>query len=301
MLFLTWVTAAVTTKLVALSHTTQFIQEQKQRMAAEWALVLAAAPAVTPQIAAGLDGGDHFLAAWRDGEPILRRGAALLERYADPGGGLLAIGGENWIAGASCAGKVCVVAGFRDIQRSFVVRALVALIFLPLLIVLGVSMIAMGAAVTTGLSPLTNLAASVRARTADDLSPVGAAITLRELSPLVDAINGLIQNLRAQLRAERDFLNTCAHELRTPIAGLIAQIQSLDTVDAGTSAKLRRVLASARRVSRTTDQILTLARTSNADRLGEDTEIFDLCELIRRVTADIVKCAALHRVRDERP
>ena len=287
-LFLTWFTAAVTTKLVALSHTTHFIQEQKLRMAAEWALVLSAAPAVAPQIPAGLDDGDHFLTAWRDGALILQRGAALLERYTDPGGDLLTIEGEQWIAGAACAGDVCVVAGFRDIQRSFVVRALVASIFLPLLLVLGVSIIAMGAAVTTGLAPLTNLTAVVRDRTPDDLSPVWAAITLRELSPLVDAINGLIQDLREQLRAERDFLNTCAHELRTPIAGLIAQIQSLNNVDAGTSAQLQRVVASARRVSRTTDQILTLARTSNAERLGEDTEIFDLCELIRRVTADIV-------------
>ena len=255
-------------------------------MAADWAAVLSAATPGEPQIFAG--DGETFLVAWVEARLILQKGPSLMERFTPADDALMHLGGDKWIVGTACHGKICVAAGFKDIQRSYAVRALVALIFLPLLMIFGISMIAMGAAVRSGLAPLTSLAASVRARSPEDLSPVNGTAPLREVNPLVKAINGLMADMREQLRKERDFLNTCAHELRTPVAGLIAQIQSLEKVDCGTDAKLKNVQESARRVSRTADQILTLARTSNADRLGEETERFDLCELVRQVTLDVV-------------
>jgi signal transduction histidine kinase len=51
--------------------------------------------------------------------------------------------------------------------------------------------------------------------------------TPREIVPLVVAFNSALDRLEAGMRAQRDFSSNAAHELRTPLASLRAQVESL--------------------------------------------------------------------------
>ena len=62
---------------------------------------------------------------------------------------------------------------------------------------------------------------------ASNLAPIGDAGLPRELLPIAHAVDGLIARVAATLEAERAFAANSAHELRTPLAGSLAQTQRL--------------------------------------------------------------------------
>ena len=234
------------------------------------------------------DDGQSFLAGWQGDRMVLKKGPRFFAQFPVQEDGFAKLGGETWIIGSHCRGSTCVIAGYKDSARLRAVWALVTMIFLPLLAIFGLAVVGMRAAIGSGLRPLNVLASAVRDRSEDDLSALDQGHTPIEARPLVDAINQLVVDLRGQLQTERNFLNTCAHELRTPVAGLIAQIQSLDAMDPAAASELGKVSDCARRVSRTADQILTLAQTTNARRLKDGEDRFDLVEMLRRMLADTV-------------
>ncbi len=82
-------------------------------------------------------------------------------------------------------------------------------------------------AVRASLSPLRRFRERLEARNARDLSPVPAADLPSEIAPVADTLNGLLARLKAAFEAERSFAANAAHELRTPLAGAIAQAQRL--------------------------------------------------------------------------
>lgn len=77
------------------------------------------------------------------------------------------------------------------------------------------------------LKPLRRTAASIAAKTPDDLAQVPTAGQAREVLPIVQALNGVLGRLDAALQAERRFTADAAHELRTPLAGLHMHVQLL--------------------------------------------------------------------------
>ncbi len=103
---------------------------------------------------------------------------------------------------------------------------------LPLLIVLPVALAAIILAVRFSLDPLRRFRARLEARGARDLSEVPASDLPTEIGPLAATLNGLLARLREAFEAERSFAANAAHELRTPLAGAIAQAQRLQVGNA---------------------------------------------------------------------
>jgi signal transduction histidine kinase len=89
------------------------------------------------------------------------------------------------------------------------------------------------------LSRLISVGSKVEARGARDLSEVPAGDLPHEIAPLAATLSGLLSRLRDALEAERSFAANTAHELRTPLAGAIAQAQRLkaETSDPATEAR----------------------------------------------------------------
>jgi two-component system sensor histidine kinase QseC len=82
------------------------------------------------------------------------------------------------------------------------------------------------------LRPVTAIESSIRKRQGLDLAPLPTAGLPREVAPLVDAFNQLLRRLDESLQVERRFIADAAHELRTPMAALLAQTQlALDAPD----------------------------------------------------------------------
>jgi two-component system OmpR family sensor kinase len=84
----------------------------------------------------------------------------------------------------------------------------------------------------------------------------------RELKPIARSVNLLLGRLRQALEAEREFTANSAHELRTPIAGALAQTQRLaDELPKGpTRVRRTQVETSLINLGRLAEKLLQLSR-----------------------------------------
>ncbi|KJV27607.1 sensor histidine kinase [Luteibacter yeojuensis] len=157
---------------------------------------------------------------------------------------------------------------------------------LPILIGLPLLFIALRWAVRRGLLPLERLAALLATRRAGSREPIVLADSPREVVPIVDALNAQIESIEAALERERRFSADVAHELRTPLASTMINLDSAHAFGTGEGAagSLPEALESLRLLARRTEQLLVLAR------LDEHAELpllrVDLARLIDDVVAE---------------
>jgi len=117
--------------------------------------------------------------------------------------------------------------------------------------------------VRLGMRPLDALGDQVAARAPDDLSLVPHTAWPRELQPLVSALNRLLTNLQEVSAVEQAFLSNAAHQLRTPLAGVLTQLELLaDDVDNPARLRLQAACDALHRLARSTHQMLALARAA---------------------------------------
>ncbi len=206
---------------------------------------------------------------------------------------VIKIGSDNWVVASRCQGIDCVIFVIRDTDRRFAVRWLLVSIFLPLLGIFLVALLGLSGAIGYGLKPLRVLADDVMQLDLDRLEKLPIRKRSKELLPLVDAIIVLTHKMSDQLERERAFLDACAHEIRTPVTGLISQLQSLDfeaspKMCKQMSADLIRIEESAKRTAHVANQFLNLARTGNILTDKKALSHFDVVEVVRRTLARII-------------
>jgi two-component system, OmpR family, sensor histidine kinase TctE len=165
-----------------------------------------------------------------------------------------------------------------------VARELVADMLAPLL-ALGVllSLLVYGG-IRRGLVPLTRLTSQLEGRSVDEREPIGATQAPSEVHALVQAINGLLAEVTRHVHQEKRFLDDAAHQLRTPLAGLISQVElaQQEARDPALVERLGKVHTGAQRSAHLVHQLLTLARTENQARR----ERLDLAALAREVARE---------------
>jgi len=142
-------------------------------------------------------------------------------------------------------------------------------------------------AVVRGMAPLRELGRTLGERQPQALQPVVVADAPLEMTPMLDALNGLFDRISRLIESERRFTADAAHELRTPIAAIRAQAQV--ALVAGDDAAVRRhalqsTLAGCDRAARLVEQLLTLSRLEAGVMPVMVT--LDLGALARRVVAD---------------
>ncbi len=285
---ITWFIAAIFTKFSARDSTRDFLEEQTRSLANEWITLVSQPSFSSIQTTAP---STLLLLGWRGEDIVLQQSSFTLPRPTSASTAdttTIDVGGFQWVVTTLCRQTSCVLVGFKDIERRYVVRRLVAAIFLPLLLIFSFAMVAMYYAVRSGLNPLSQLTQRVSAASPEKLTPIPETNSTDELFPLVKALNQLIHNIKEQLTKERQFLDTCTHELRTPITALVAQIQTVDFIDNKTHEQLKNIRVTATRTIRVANQFLTLAKNKNAEALENQEESFDLCELIRQVSSDLL-------------
>ena len=118
-----------------------------------------------------------------------------------------------------------VADAFRN-RREAVREGTVALLW-PLLLLIPVSMAAIWFVVGRVLAPIDRLRAEIATKDSGNMAPMESDGLPRELRPIGRSVNLLLGRLRSALDAEREFTANSAHELRTPIAGALAQTQRL--------------------------------------------------------------------------
>jgi signal transduction histidine kinase len=97
----------------------------------------------------------------------------------------------------------------------------------PLLLFLPFAALLTWLSSASGLAPLREFATVIARRSPADMKPLEYAARYREIEPVVGEINTLLQKLDTTLTRERNFLADAAHELRTPLAVIQAQVHVL--------------------------------------------------------------------------
>lgn len=157
-----------------------------------------------------------------------------------------------------------------QVAKSFAVqneiaRQLVADMLAPLLLLGGLLSLLVHAGIRRGLSPLRRLTKQIEDRSIEGLSPLRVTEAPKEVHALVRAINSLLDAVTRSLNQERRFLNDAAHQMRTPLSGLISQAELArdECKDPVVAARLDKVLTGARRSAHLLHQLLTLARSES--------------------------------------
>jgi two-component system sensor histidine kinase TctE len=179
-----------------------------------------------------------------------------------------------------------------QVAKSLVVQRrltteLVADMLAPLLLLGVLLSVLVYGGVSRGLRPLTRLQAQLglrREQNVSALSPIEMTQAPQEVHALAAAVNQLLAAVRRSLGQEKRFLNDAAHQLRTPLAGLISQTELAlaETDPQALHARLSKVLAGAQRSAHLVQQLLSLARNEAEVRL----QTLDLAALAREVARD---------------
>jgi len=150
------------------------------------------------------------------------------------------------------------------VQRR-ITAELVADMLMPLLLLGAVLGVLVYGGISRGLSPLKRLQAQLgdrRDQSLTALRPIEMTQAPQEVHSLAGAVNQLLAAVRRSLSQEKRFLNDAAHQLRTPLAGLISQTElaQRETDPQAIQQRLTKVLAGAQRSAHLVHQLLSLAR-----------------------------------------
>jgi two-component system OmpR family sensor kinase len=158
------------------------------------------------------------------------------------------------------------------VHRSEALWRAVGLTVGPLLLFLPLSWFLIRWAVFRSMSSLDRLRREIGHRDGSNLSLIPDMGQPTELAPILAAVNRLLERLGRALAAERQFAANSAHELRTPIAAVLAQMQLLSAQLAGTqhAERAARIVNQIKGLSSLAEKLLQLSRTGAGVGMQQD-------------------------------
>ncbi len=174
--------------------------------------------------------------------------------------------------------------------------ASMATLLLPIGLLVPLSALGIFVAVRRGLRPLRRLSDEIGTRYASNLAPIETEGFPAELTPIAEAVQALIARLSAALEAERAFAANSAHELRTPIAGSLAQTQRLIAELEGHKAQARaqQIEETLRRLRQLAEKLLEVSRADAG--IATRSDAVDLLPALRLVVEDAGRRADTDRL-----
>lgn len=185
-------------------------------------------------------------------------------------------------------------------------------VLLPNLVLAIGGFFAVNWAVRTALRPLLELRDAVERRSPRDLSALDPDASPDEVRPLVLSLNRLFGLVNAQAESQARFVADAAHQLRTPLAGLQAQVEAwaqavtgsknasnipLAPVESAQAAitlgadQVLRLRHAARRTSQLANQLLALSRADARSAQAQPLQRVDLQQLCEAVLESLLEAA----------
>jgi len=223
--------------------------------------------------------------------------------------------------GETNAGELVVALADGSDPRQQWLQQLVLRLLLPNLLLIAAAGLAIYWSVGHAFKPLVDLATAVEHRSPRDLSPIDESTSPAEVRPLVHALNHLFDMVRVQVDGQRRFVADAAHQLRTPLAGLQAQVEAwallarsggrarnfdknsaLPLIHQDSLAitlgveEIEKLRAATRRTSQLAHQLLTLSRADarNVDASAmERADLRQLCETALELHLDAAEAKGI--------
>ena len=202
-------------------------------------------------------------------------------------------------------GEVVVAVGDSSDPRQQWARSIIFRVLLPNLVLIAAAAFAVRWAVQQALRPLLALKEAVERRSPRDLSAIDDSASPEEVRPLVDSLNRLFGLVNAQAESQRRFVADAAHQLRTPIAGLQAQVEawaqaaSAKPVE-GTLAlpteQVYKLRSATRRTSQLANQLLALSRADARAMHSQPQQRVDLKSLCEDTLESHLDAATTRRI-----
>jgi two-component system sensor histidine kinase TctE len=155
---------------------------------------------------------------------------------------------------------------------------------------LDVTLVLVWIGIQLGLRPVKKLRDEIAARSPLDLRPLVETSVPREIAPVVITLNRLFATLRSAAQSQQQFIANTAHQLRTPITGMQAQLDLLAAEPAAQPVKNRvqTLQEGIRQLARAANQLLTLARADPTANIAIKNQQVDLGGLVSEVVAKFI-------------
>jgi len=139
--------------------------------------------------------------------------------------------------------------------------------------------------ITIALRPLQQLSRQIVRRPAESLSQLPTELVPSEVLPMVESLNTLLAKVRDSVQSQQHFMANAAHQLRTPLTGLKAQLEVLSRETAGGPLEERIALlhGGVDRLAHTANQLLTLARSEPSAHRSSHFTVIELPRLVGEV------------------
>lgn len=144
-------------------------------------------------------------------------------------------------------------------KRSRLVDEILVAMLLPGLALVLACAVVVYRGVRNGLAGIPLIRDELARRSHEDLSPLPLDQMPGELAPLLAETNDLLLRLAESIEKQRNFVADASHQLRTPIATLLAEAELALKAD-DPKRELENIVTGTRRLSHLAHQLLTLSR-----------------------------------------
>ncbi len=163
-------------------------------------------------------------------------------------------------------------------------------LLLPVLILIPASIFAVIVVVRRTLQPIQTLRDEIGRKDGGNLAPLQTQPFPAELHPIARSVNLLLGRLRSAIEAEREFTANSAHELRTPIAGALAQAQRLRAdIPPELAPRVENIEKSLQHLGHLAEKLLQMSRAEA--RIGVTDTTSDLIPVLELIIDDMSRTA----------
>ena len=285
--------------LVALHEPDAFLDDQLRQVALNVGDTPGARTQSAPRIP-DIDPEDEIvIEIWdADGKPVrLSRFRLGIPRHQATGFSVERAVGEDWRTYTLIGHDRTVQVSQRMSVRQELATNSALNTVLPLAVLVPLSWLMVGFVVRRVLQPLQELADGMgRRKTGSDL-PLAVAGLPSEVTPLVDAMNDLLDRQHKLLEYRQRFISDAAHQLRTPLTALRLQAGNLGRapLPPETQDLVRQMELGLKRISSTISQVLVLARAEAPDAAG-NVQPNDLGTIVKEAMAAFLPLADERRI-----
>lgn len=172
-------------------------------------------------------------------------------------------------------------------HRSRTFTSLLEYLLWPLIALFPLSALAIYLSVKSARQSIQSIVTDISTRSDKNLNPIDTNALKIEFLGLGESVNALMHRLKIAFNAERNFATNSAHELRTPIAAALAQLDvlKLEISESGAKNKVTEAKLNLKKLQSIVVKLLQLARADSG--LLHKSEKIDLSSLLRMLIRDM--------------